>query len=228
MKLFKIALLSSLTCFVANSHAATAVYDDFDAGLGTWMPNTTETTNTHQAAGGNPNGYLESDNIVVPPPVFHAIGAANTSPNYSGVFADGQWTISVDLNFIRGDFDDAWLRFRFQDATANGWHISLTNVFANSWNSYSVIFDTTWSDAEAMLNGWVKEPDGMLTPTPSFSGLWDDVYTSEVRFVGDPASTLNLVGGIDNYRATYVPVPAAVWLFGSGLLGLMAVARRKA
>ena len=26
---------------------------------------------------------------------------------------------------------------------------------------------------------------------------------------------------------TVVPVPAAVWLFGSGLLGLIAVARRK-
>jgi hypothetical protein len=35
-----------------------------------------------------------------------------------------------------------------------------------------------------------------------------------VRFIGDLASDLNLVGGIDNYRATFVPVPAAVWLFG--------------
>lgn len=226
MKLYKTVLLSSLICFAATSHAATGVYDDFDAGLGTWMPNTTETTNTHQAAGGNPNGYLESDNIGVNPVIFHVVGAVNTSPNYSGVFADGQWTISVDLNFIRGDFDDAWLRFRFQDATANGWHIPLTNMFANSWNSHSVTFDTTWSDAQAMLNGWVKEADG-ATATPSFSGLWDDVYTSEVRLIGDLASSLNLVGGIDNYRATYVPVPAAVWLFSSGLVGLMALVRRK-
>lgn len=226
MKLYKIALLSSLACFAANSHAATAVYDDFDAGLGTWMPNTTETTNTHQAAGGNPNGYLESDNIGVTPLVFHVVGAVNDTADYSGVFADGQWTISVDLNFIRGDFDDAWLRFRFQDSSANGWHISLTNVFDNSWNSSSVSFHTTWSDAQATLNGWIKEADGS-TATPSFSGLWDDVYTSEVRFIGDLASDLNLVGGIDNYRATVVPIPAAVWLFGSGLLGLIAVARRK-
>ena len=29
------------------------------------------------------------------------------------------------------------------------------------------------------------------------------------------------------FETTVVPVPAAVWLFGSGLLGLIGVARRK-
>lgn len=32
---------------------------------------------------------------------------------------------------------------------------------------------------------------------------------------------------IDSFDATIVPVPAAVWLFGSGLLGLIGMARRK-
>ena len=31
----------------------------------------------------------------------------------------------------------------------------------------------------------------------------------------------------DNYSVTLVPVPAAVWLFGSGLIGLIGIARRK-
>ena len=30
-----------------------------------------------------------------------------------------------------------------------------------------------------------------------------------------------------NFTAPAVPVPAAVWLFGSGLLGLVGVARRR-
>jgi hypothetical protein len=36
--------------------------------------------------------------------------------------------------------------------------------------------------------------------------------------------------GLDNVRVevSAVPVPASVWLFGSGLLGLIGVARRKA
>jgi len=29
-------------------------------------------------------------------------------------------------------------------------------------------------------------------------------------------------------ETTVIPVPAAVWLFGSGLLGLIGIARRKA
>jgi len=33
--------------------------------------------------------------------------------------------------------------------------------------------------------------------------------------------------GLDNVRVDAVPVPAAVWLFGSGLLGLIGVARKK-
>ena len=42
---------------------------------------------------------------------------------------------------------------------------------------------------------------------------------------GNPLSQ----GQFDNVRLDFspVPIPAAVWLFGSGLLGLIGVARRK-
>jgi len=36
-----------------------------------------------------------------------------------------------------------------------------------------------------------------------------------------------IASGIIDYNPTVVPVPAAVWLFGSGLIGLVGVARRK-
>ena len=224
-KIGKLIITTGILFSPCLLQAATAVNDTFDAGLGGWTSNTTDTTVLHQAAGGNPGGYLETNNFQATSG-FNVIGARNASVDYSGVFADGLWTISVDLAFINGDFTDAWLRFRFQDATANGWHISIedTNFFDAPWQSYSVTFDTTWDDATAMANGWVKESDGTLTPTPSFSGLWDDVYTSEVRILGGP----RMVAGIDNYNASFVPVPAAVWLFGSGLIGLIGIARRKA
>jgi hypothetical protein len=32
----------------------------------------------------------------------------------------------------------------------------------------------------------------------------------------------------DSVPVTHMPIPAAAWLFGSGLIGLVAVARRKA
>lgn len=219
---FRLTLVTTLACLPGISQAATAVSDNFDAGLGTWVENTSQTTNTHMVTGGNPDGYLFTDNTGT----FGAMGAVNLAPEYSGIFADGIWNIKVDLNFINGDFNDAWLRFRFKDATANGWHISLedSNFFdPPEWKTYSVTFDTTWDDATAMANGWVKESDGTLTPSPSFNALWNNVYTSEVRILASAGS----VAGIDNYMASPIPVPAAVWLFGSGLLGLIGFARRR-
>ena len=35
------------------------------------------------------------------------------------------------------------------------------------------------------------------------------------------------VAGLDNIQLSSVPIPATVWLFGSGLLGLIGIARRK-
>ncbi len=209
-------------CFSNTLQAATAVVDTFDADIGSWIQNTIQTTVGHSAAGGNPGGYMTTDNLSSQG-FFEAVGAQNVSDNYSGVFADGIWTISVDLNFTRGTFTDSWLRYRFRDPTANGWHISLEDtVFNPVWQSYSVTFDTTWNDAMAMANGWVKEADGVLA-TPSFSDLWDDVFNSEVRILG----STSMEAGIDNYKTSMVPVPAAAWLFGSGLLGLAGIARRK-
>ena len=213
------------------AYAATAVVDTFDAGIGTWSQNTTDTTVGHSAAGGNPGGYMTTDNLSANPIQFNVIGAANSAPDYSGVFADGLWNISVDLSFISGNFTDSWLRFRFQDATANGWHISLgEDVFDADWETYSILFDTTWSDATATANGWVKESDGTLTPTPSFAALWDDVFTSEVRIFGTPlAGAGGIQAGIDNYIASVspVPIPAAAWLFGTALFGFVAYSRRR-
>lgn len=224
-KFNKFALASSIVCFSGISQAATAVFDTFDTDTGSWIQNTTQTNISHAAAGGNPGGYLFTNNLGGPQ-FFHAVGAQNTTANYSGVFAPGLWTIAVDLNFLRGDFANAWLRFRYQDSSNNGWHYSLEDTtFNNSWSTYTVSFDTTWDDVTAMANGWVMEPGA----NASFSQLWTDTWNSEVRILGTAAST-NLLAGIDNYivRSSVVPVPSAVWLFGSGLLGLAAIARRKA
>lgn len=68
-------------------------------------------------------------------------------------------------------------------------------------------------------------------PTCSFDTCWRFDYYSdfsnqevfEVRF-----GSYDAYNFIDSITYTVVPVPAAVWLFGSGLLGLVGLARRKA
>lgn len=208
-----------LGCFSNLASAAIAVTDTFDADVGTWQQNTIDTTIAHAAAGGNPGGYLLSTGDLNGG--FGAIGAANTSSDYSGVFADGLWNVSVDLNFLEGDYSDARLRFRYQNASFNGWYISLEDTnFDNAWNTYSVTFDTGWSDVEATANGWIQE-----ATSASFAALFDDAYSSEIRLLGNNAS--GLAAGIDNYKASVVPVPAAVWLFGTALLGLLGLGKRR-
>lgn len=57
---------------------------------------------------------------------------------------------------------------------------------------------------------------------------WEAFITPQSGFSGDTVWQLEGIATLDgNVTLGAVPVPAAVWLFGSGLLGLVGVARRK-
>lgn len=62
--------------------------------------------------------------------------------------------------------------------------------------------------------------------------MWSPDSVSEHILLNTGAFDLNGVSSVKAFEATangfaVVPVPAAVWLFGSGLLGLVGIARRK-
>ena len=65
----------------------------------------------------------------------------------------------------------------------------------------------------------------IYTATNTFTGnLAYDLMTVNVDFSLSANSTVGLSGFVQQVP---VPIPAAVWLFGSGLFGLIAIARRK-
>jgi hypothetical protein len=66
--------------------------------------------------------------------------------------------------------------------------------------------------------------DPPLTPTQSTSLNLDFVGGSKWSLGGTGTNNLFISGGIS---PVVVPLPAAVWLFGSGLVGLIGVARKK-
>ena len=70
-------------------------------------------------------------------------------------------------------------------------------------------------------------PGEFFTPDTGGDNMWNQLV---FNVDGVKRIELNLggSGAIDNISYTVVPVPAAVWLFGSGLVGLIALARRKA
>jgi len=87
--------------------------------------------------------------------------------------------------------------------TLAGWQIDLTSVTISDQNTS--ILNLVGSGV-ASGNGY--DATGI---TWSFSGNSPTNYSMTITSTGIPA----------------VPVPAAVWLFGSGLLGLIGVARRR-
>lgn len=96
---------------------------------------------------------------------------------------------------------------------------SLTTFSRESVGNYTVIA----VDDYLVSSGTVGDFNTYLFP--SLFEHYDGVDRIEIR--ASPTSTEYLQ--IDNLvvEMSAVPVPAAVWLFGSGLLGLIGVARRK-
>ena len=98
--------------------------------------------------------------------------------------------------------------------------------------SVDVIFDdgtnTTTAASWTSLADTGGSAPGDLVMQALMGITWGSVNSSavtEIQFVVTGVRNMDSI--IDNFSATVVPVPAAVWLFGSGLLGLIGIARRK-
>jgi len=86
--------------------------------------------------------------------------------------------------------------------------------------------DGTVCDSEMLLN--MASGTSQLALAPSVKGAYTIIgrgSTSAGEIDGLTQDTINTFNW--NLKITAVPIPAAVWLFGSGLLGLIGIARRK-
>ena len=83
------------------------------------------------------------------------------------------------------------------------------------------------------VNSWSQGTGGGLCATGTTSVCydleWDALIAPQGGFAGPTNWALQGVATLDvavTLASSAVPVPAAAWLFGSGLLGLVGVARR--
>ena len=139
--------------------------------------------------------------------------------------------------------------------TANIWAAGLTVDGVGGWrlpnmdvNGDAVIDCYGGGEAGCLDNeyGYMYWQNGVSSSTPSpFSNVQsDDVYWSATEYAPDTngAWVFNMYRGdqydfgkavnlyawaVQSGDVSAVPVPAAVWLFGSGLVGLIGLARRK-
>ena len=84
-------------------------------------------------------------------------------------------------------------------------------------NTVSTLFTSNWFDTYSYQNmGWIEQRL-IFTATDTLTSI---TFTSlEDKGYGAALDNVSVTG--------VVPVPAAIWLFGSGLLGLVGFARRK-
>ena len=65
-------------------------------------------------------------------------------------------------------------------------------------------------------------------PGIEYFGFWAAFESENLGALWEPSLTVLMPEEMNTFaKFTVVPVPAAVWLFGSGLLGLIGIARRK-
>lgn len=107
--------------------------------------------------------------------------------------------------------------------------ITFDSIFGESLTSFSIDVDA----ASVFTSIQVYDGIGsiLLDSTFDIVGGFENISISSTNGISGFSlfSTQQIEGNaaIDNVTVSTIPVPAAVWLFGSGLIGLIAVARRK-
>lgn len=110
------------------------------------------------------------------------------------------------------------------------------SVIASAGNTATLDFSgwtVDWNGVEINMGStaWGSNPDGVANVTCGVDCGDGDTYTLDYTATVPNDGSTNF-GGVQyglhlEGTISAVPVPAAVWLFGSGLLGLVGVARRR-
>ena len=173
--------------------------------LASGQANATTVYNLDRIIGaGTVTGFIETDGTIG---VLSSANITNwvltlTAPNLGGGSPD---VIAADIGSITA------LQGKALTASAS----VLTFDFDAVGSNYLFLLGTSQD------NWWAIDTTGCSSSSSS-----GEECIAEDATTGDVTEAANRSGTIDFAVAT-VPVPAAVWLFGSGLLGLIGVARRK-
>jgi len=211
MKFWKsaIAVIALFLSMILNATAASFMNGSFEDGSGKPAINT---IHTMLAGANNIDGWIVTTDSI------------DWVGNEFWEASDGLWSLDLNgshMGAISQTFDTVigqQYRVLFDMAANPDLHEDTIKSFqvsaANAASSYTV--DPTGHSRQNM--GW---SEGLFlfsaidtSTTLTFTSTTEDIYGAY-----GPV--------LDNVRVNAVPIPSAVWLFGSGLLGLIGFARKK-
>jgi hypothetical protein len=227
----------SLLFTTVQSNAATVFTDDtfndadWTASIIFQDGQTPSFTATQISSGGNPGAYrqvqhtyggLVNNGSIV---VGHLMDGATYDPSIDGAVS----TIDFSFDLILFDGGDSrtvaygGLILQNNSYYSGGYTTTSTVPTTNVWESNS-IEDLFASDFSLVMGAGPAQPDF----SSSGSIIQFGYFSGNSTF---PATQTTTLSGIDNWSTTInpsiVPIPPALYLFGTGLLGLIGMAKRK-
>lgn len=154
--------------------------------------------------GGGAGGAFQFDNSVVAGTTYnataHVMNWAGDPLNNLGIFQVTFW----------------------DGANGTGNQLAISEMFVDSIDDGVNIFLPVQDGAE--ISDWTELSTSILAPAGTASAK---VFLLHIQIAETPFGGSIFWDDVSLEAAPAVPVPAAVWLFGSGLLGLVGVARRR-
>lgn len=156
-----------------------------------------------------------------------AAQAATVNYTLDSIFSTGgqQLTGAFQWDFSEGDFENGTGTFSELFIPGHGSDIAALNITFDIGSSIEFSLAANLHNAGVDVTLFLVDP---LTPT---SGSLIDLGRSKWAIGGgfnqSDTSGTYMSGGIFPVQVNAIPLPAAAWLFGSGILGLIGVSRRR-
>ena len=204
-----ITIASTLLMLGSLSPVSANIISDFDDNtLQGWHLGVSDSgfNLENPGSGGNDGGYLSLNDTSI----GGFGGLARAPVEFNGDLST-YVMISWDSLLPNNAFDPVTLIISDFSNTTTWVYTPDSTLPANDWESWSVDLDGG--------NGWSRT-EGSAT----FADVLTNVGT--LAFDLEVSSGTSVEAGIDNVMLTAIPLPAALWLFAGGLLGLIGMARR--
>jgi hypothetical protein len=141
----------------------------------------------------------------------------------------GNWSFDFDTNSVQGL--DGLFTVNLTSLTLSPNLIGTTTFNISNTSGWLQYLNGTLSDLG--IGGDISEPFGVSSDTDDFAASYDAAGNASGAVISVASSPLTsdsapgLQGGSVSGGFSIVPIPPAVWLFSSGILGLIAMAKRR-